>query len=154
MSDTLTNEQTLAVVSELARGRSVEDTAVKCRVPKSLVFEARTEFGPGMGELATSAERLRGAVGGRPAGPVQIPSAAEAAWAVLERAEKFPSLAVKAAKVRTLMQEITDGLGAAEKRADAEQLVAARRADLAKAEALLAELKGTKPVPVHEERER
>jgi len=131
----VTAEERAEIVSQLAKGFPVQDVASRAHVAVVVVEALKAEYGPGLGELATAAARLR----------TGLKPAEDTADSLLERAAAVPRIAKQVDKVRALLDEMKAGIVAAEKAAHLERIVAQRAAELEKAKKALAEARGVKP---------
>lgn len=161
----LTRETVAAIVSGLAKGFPADRIARDNHTTPQIVGLLRTEYGPGMSELADAAEVLRTSAKVNGDAPshialTSIPTPVDrmleridATTVLLEKAATFPKHAAKAAKVTALIAELREEVAASEKAAKVAlerslALTEAKR-QLAEAQARIAELKATAPKSSH-----
>jgi hypothetical protein len=143
MPATLPRTEVLAIVSDLAHGRSVIDVAARHHISAEAVKDIRNQHGDDLGALAKSADRLRAEIGHAPVIDAAGTPVTDQTLILLEKAAALPKLATKAARCIALLTDIRNGMADAEKAEKLAAIIARRKADLAEAERQLAELKAT-----------
>ena len=113
------------VVSQLAKGFPVDDVARRNHLAPVVVNSLRLEFGPGMGELEKSAERLR------------IPTTDETEIK-LTNAATYPALVADVTRARALIGSISARVEQAEMQQFLRGIVSTKVKELAEAERELA----------------